>query len=84
MVDYYDEEVEYTKEEEAEVMQQLEFSLIFRELQLMTTKHKLKSWFADIQMKKSVMLRQEYCPNITGEDLVDIATKSGFKVVGGK
>lgn len=71
-------EIEYTPDEEAEVVQQLDFALLLQELQIRTTKEALKDWFANLQFHK----KGEYCPNVTGQDLIEIAKRAGFKIVG--
>lgn len=76
--DFDIEEIEYTDEEKKEVIDQLRIGLMFNEIEVITTKYKLKNWFAEIQMIK----KREYCSNITGVDLIEIAKVEGFKIIG--
>lgn len=75
--DFDIEEIEYTSGEKMQVIDQLRMGLMFNEIQLITTKKKLKSWFADIQMHK----KGEYCPDITVADLIEIAEAEGFEII---
>jgi hypothetical protein len=72
---YFD-EMEYSEEEEQQVIHELTLGLMTQEIHKIVTKKKLKSWFADVEMKK----RGEFCPNITGDDLIAIAKKIGIEV----
>lgn len=74
--DFYTEEVEYTDEEKTEVIEQIQSALWLHELENRTTKEKLKDWFARLSMKKY----GEYCPDVTGNDLVEIAKEIGLEV----
>jgi len=75
--DFYMEEVEYTEKEKAEVIKQIQSVLWLHKLGNKTTKKKLKSWFADVAMQHF----GDYCPNITGKDLCDIAKEIGIEVI---
>lgn len=75
--DFDIEEIEYTDEEKNQVIDQLRIGLMLNEIQLTISKKNLKSWFADIQMHK----KGDYCPNITGADLIEIAKVEGFRII---
>lgn len=77
MIDDFDiDEIEYTPDEKEEVIDQLRMGLMFGEIEKDINKQRLKSWFADIQMHK----KGEYCPDITGNDLIEIAANEGFRI----
>lgn len=77
MINDFDiDEIEYTSDEKEEVIDQLRMGLMFGEIEKDISKQRLKSWFADIQMHK----KGEYCPDITGNDLIDIAENEGFRI----
>ncbi|SHJ14476.1 hypothetical protein [Clostridium magnum] len=76
MNDYDMDEIEYTQEEEAAVIAELDIDVMMGKLELRITRQKLKSWFGRIQIIKP----GEFCPNITGNDLVNIARRRGFEI----
>jgi hypothetical protein len=78
--DYEDDEIEYSQEEESQVIGELQIGLMLNEIEICTSKKKLKAWFANIQMKKTKN-NIDYCPNISGQDLIQIAKEQGFKIL---
>lgn len=72
-VDY--EEIEYTDMEEAEVIKEIRLGLMLSEINSKISRRDLKEWFAKLQMSK-----KNWCLNVTGEDLVQIAKECGLKV----
>ena len=68
----------YTKEEEQQVIWELNKGLNLKEISKNVTKRQLKNWFANLCMS----YRGEVYGDITGQDLYDIAEKIGFKLEG--
>jgi hypothetical protein len=79
--DYEDDEIEYSQEEKSQVIGELQIGLMLNEITICTSKSKLKGWWSNIQMKKeNINGWKEYCPNISGQDLIEIAKEQGFKI----
>ncbi len=77
-LDWNMEEEPYSDEEKNLVIDELTKGLFLGEIKRRITKKELKEWFANIAMNHF----GEYCPNITGSDLVEIAREFGMEVQG--
>lgn len=77
MNDFCMEEVPYSEKEEMIIINELYRGLRTKVLDKTTTKKKLVNWYAVLTIKKP----NHFCPNITVNDLVEIAKKEGFKVL---
>ncbi|NEZ47793.1 hypothetical protein FDF74_11435 [Clostridium niameyense] len=69
------EEIEYNSTEEMQVVDEIRIGLMLGEISPSITKKELKEWFANLQMKK-----KNFCENVTGQDLVEIAKSCGIKI----
>lgn len=80
-IDFYDtgfcmDEILYTQKEKESVLGELARGLNLHEIYNGISKQKLKSWFANIAMSHF----GEFCPNVTGNDLIEIAKEFGIEV----
>ncbi|NFJ83984.1 hypothetical protein FDA84_14960 [Clostridium botulinum] len=71
---YYD-EVGYDDIEEMQVIEEIRIGLMLNEISPYINKKELKEWFANLQMKK-----KNFCEDITGNDLIEIAKSCGLKI----
>ncbi|AUN23756.1 hypothetical protein RSJ21_00190 (plasmid) [Clostridium botulinum] len=71
---YYD-EVGYDDIEEMQVIEEIRIGLMLSEISPCISKKDLKEWFANLQMKK-----KNFCEDITGNDLMEIAKSCGLKI----
>lgn len=86
-------EIEYTESEEQEVIKELRLGLMLGEISRKITKKQLKDWFANLQLNlsnnasdtkvKKIKKKNDWCENITGQDLVEIAKSCGLKILEG-
>ncbi len=74
--DFYMEEIEYTQKEKRQVINELSRGFSLGEIHKGISKRELKDWFANI----TIHCFGEICPNITGNDLVEIANELGLEV----
>lgn len=72
------EEAPYTNQEKRLVIDEISRGLFLGEIHKKTSKKDLKNWFADVTMKHTF---GEWCPDITGQDLIDIAEEFGIEVI---
>lgn len=77
MNDFCMEEVPYSTEEQIIIINELYRGLRTKTLDKITTKRKLVNWYAVLTIKKP----NHFCPNITVNDLVDIAKSEGFQIL---
>lgn len=77
MNDFCMEEVPYSEEEQIIIINELYRGLRTKTLDKITTKRKLVNWYAILTIKKP----NHFCPNITVNDLVDIAKDEGFEIL---
>jgi hypothetical protein len=74
--DWNMDEIPYTLEEKQAVWGELSRGLFLGEIHNGISKQELKDWFANISMQHF----GEFCPNITGNDLIEIANEFGLGV----
>jgi hypothetical protein len=74
--DWNMDEVPYTSQEKRQVIDELSRGFFLGEIHKGISKRELKDWFANI----AIHCFGEFCPNITGNDLVEIANELGLEV----
>lgn len=78
-LEYDLEEIEYSRSDEMQVIEEIRIGLMMGEIRTTITKEELKNWFADIQIKRKDWA--SWCENITCQDLIQIARECGLKVI---
>ena len=74
--DWNMDEIPYTLEEKRQVWGELTRGLFLGEIHNGISKQELKDWFANI----AIHYFGEFCPNVTGNDLTEIANEFGLEV----